>query len=170
MHLTGKHLNYYYICHRKLWLFHHGVSFQQTHEHVQDGTLLHLTAYPQRAKRFREVQLGGIKIDFYDPHDRVIHEIKRSDKMRPASVAQLQYYLLVLERHGVLGATGVLEYPRLRRTEAVTLTDDARATLTAAEAAIEVLVGQPCPPTIRKPICKQCSYYDFCYAGEAELP
>ena len=53
MHLTGKHINYFHICHRKLWLFDHGVSFQQTHEHVQDGTLLHLTAYPQRAKRFR---------------------------------------------------------------------------------------------------------------------
>ena len=98
MHLTGKHINYFHICHRKLWLFDHGVSFQQTHEHVQDGTLLHLTAYPQRAKRFREVQLGGIKIDFYDPVDRVVHEIKRSDKMEAASVAQLQYYLRVLER------------------------------------------------------------------------
>ena len=167
MHLTGKHINYFHICHRKLWLFHHGVSFQQTHEHVQDGTLLHLTAYPQRAKRFREVQLGGIKIDFYDPVDRVVHEIKRSDKLEAASVAQLQYYLRVLERHGVAGPTGVLEYPKLRRTQAVVLTEADRAAVEVWEAGVaEVVARAQCPLVINKPLCKQCSYYDFCYSGE----
>ena len=55
-----------------------------------DGTLLHQTAYPQRAQRYREIQIEGIKIDFYDPQARVVHEIKRSTKMEAASVAQLQ--------------------------------------------------------------------------------
>ncbi len=167
MHLTGKHINYYHICHRKLWLFDHGLSFQHEHANVQDGTLLHLTAYPQRAKRFREVQIDGIKIDFYDPVDRVVHEIKRSNKLEAASVAQLQYYLRVLERHGVPEPTGLLEYPTLRRTQPVVLTDDDRAAIDAWEVGIAEVTGRPqCPPVINKPFCKQCSYYDFCYAGE----
>jgi CRISPR-associated exonuclease Cas4 len=43
MGITGKHINYYHICHRKLWLFHNGISFQQTHDNVADGMLLHQT-------------------------------------------------------------------------------------------------------------------------------
>lgn len=167
MHLTGKHINYYHICHRKLWLFHNGISFQHTHDNVADGSLLHQTSYPQRAARYREVQLDGIKIDFYDPQDRVIHEIKRSDKLEHASIAQLQYYLYVLERHGVQEPTGLLEYPKLRQTQTVTLTDADRVAIPQWELAIEQLVSQPdCPPVINKPLCKQCSYYEFCYVAE----
>ena len=167
MHLTGKHINYFHICHRKLWLFDHGLSFQQDHAHVQDGLLLHETAYPQRAKRYREIQLDGIKIDFYDPVDRVVHEIKRSPKMHAASVAQLQYYLRVLERHGVASPTGLLEYPKIRRTETVVLTEADRAAIETWEAGVAEVTRRPqCPPVLDKPICRQCSYYDFCYAGE----
>lgn len=167
MHLTGKHINYYHICHRKLWLFDSGLSFQQDNAHVQEGTLLHLTAYPQRAKRFREIQLDGIRIDFYDPVDRVVHEIKRSNKLEDASVAQLQYYLRVLERHGVPGPTGVLEYPKLRRTQKVVLTDADRAAIDTWEAGVAEVASRPqCPPVINKPFCKQCAYYEFCYVAE----
>lgn len=167
MRITGKHVNYYHICHRKLWLFHHGISFQQTHDNVADGTLLHQTAYPQRAQRYREIQIEGIKIDFYDPHDRVVHEIKRSNKLEEASVAQLQFYLLTLERHGVVEPTGLLEYPKIRRVEKVVLTEADRLAIAEWEVVIEQLVAQEtCPPVINKPFCKNCSYYDFCYSGE----
>lgn len=167
MRITGKHVNYYHICHRKLWLFHHGIGFQQTHDNVADGTLLHQTAYPQRAQRYREIQIEGIKIDFYDPVTRVVHEIKRSNKLEEASVAQLQFYLLTLERHGVAEPTGLLEYPKIRRVEKVGLTDADRAAIAEWERAIEQLVAQEtCPLVINKPFCKNCSYYDFCYSGE----
>lgn len=167
MRITGKHINYYHICHRKLWLFDSGISFQQEHANVQDGSLLHETAYPQRAARFREIQIEGIKIDFYDPHERVVHEIKRSDKMEPASIAQLQYYLLVLERHGVQGPTGILEYPKIRRTQTVVLTAADRVAIETWEAGVaDITTREQCPPVINKSFCKQCAYYDFCYVGE----
>jgi len=167
VHLTGKHINYYHICHRKLWLFDHGVSFQQTHDNVADGSLLHETAYPQRAARYREVQFGGIKIDFYDPQTRTVHEIKRSDKLEAASIAQLKYYLVVLERHGVVGPTGLLEYPKLRRTLPVALTATDRAAVAEWEAGAAAITSRAeCPTVINKPLCKNCSYYEFCYAGE----
>lgn len=89
--------------------------------------------------------------------------------MELASIAQLQYYLLILERHGVQGPTGLLEYPKIRRTETVVLTDADRSAIAQWETAIVALVEQAtCPATINKPFCKNCSYYDFCYVGEGD--
>ncbi len=167
-HPTGKHINYYHICHRKLWLFDHGISMQHGSEAVQDGDLLHKTAYPTRAARYREIQIEGIKIDFYDPQERVVHEIKRSEKLLPAQIAQTQFYLYVLGRHGIAGATGLLEFPKQRRTEvvpALTAADEMR--IAGWLATIGQVVAGACPAVINRPICKECAYYEFCYAGEA---
>ena len=166
--ITGTKVAYYHICLRKLWLFDRDVQMEHTSEVVEDGSLLHLSAYPQRAERYRELQFEGIKIDFYDPKDKLVHEIKRSNKMHAASVAQVKYYLYILERHGIPGVTGLLEYPTQRQTEEVFLTDADRAEILQWEAAIEKLTADdaPCPPVINKPFCRQCAYYDFCYVQE----
>lgn len=31
-----------------------------------------------------------------------------------------------------------------------------------------IIARETCPPLVRMPICKRCSYYDFCYATENE--
>jgi len=47
------------------------------------------------------------------------------------------------------------------------LTDADRLAIAEWEVAIKQLVAQEsCPPVIKKPFCKNCSYYDFCYSGE----
>ena len=51
---------------------------------VADGKLLHETSYPQRSDKYSEIEIGGSKIDFYDAKNKVIHELKRSDKMETA--------------------------------------------------------------------------------------
>ena len=77
MQITGTHINYYFICHRKLWLFANGIQMEQTSDLVFEGKLIHETSYPQRSAKYEEVQIGGIKVDFYDTKNKVIHEIKK---------------------------------------------------------------------------------------------
>ena len=48
---------------------------------MYDGKLIHEDSYPQRSERYEEIAIEGIKVDYYDAKRRVIHEIKRSDKI-----------------------------------------------------------------------------------------
>lgn len=167
MNLTATHINYYHICHRKLWLFANGINMEQNSEMVADGKLLHETSYPQRAEKYSEIEIGGSQIDFYDAKNKVIHEIKRSDKMEEAHEWQLKYYILLLERNGIEGVTGILEYPKLRETKNISLTESDREYLSFVQNRIpEITENELCPPLLNAKICKRCSYYDFCYCSE----
>ncbi len=167
MNITGTHFNYYQVCKRKLWLFANGLNMEHTSDLVYDGKLIHQTSYPQRSERYEELEMGGIKIDFYDARNRVIHEIKRSDKIERAHEWQVKYYIYVLEKTGVDGVSGILEYPTLRHTAQVTLSDDDRVTIEEMERDIEKIVhSETCPPVINAKLCKSCSYYEFCYVNE----
>jgi CRISPR-associated exonuclease Cas4 len=167
MNITATHINYYHLCHRKLWLFSNGIQMEHTSGTVYEGKLIHESSYPQRAEKYTELAMEGIKIDYYDTLRKVVHEVKKSDKMEQAHIAQVKYYLYVLERNGIEGATGVLEYPKLRQTEEVCLTDEDRTQIPLWEQQIQRIVEEEnCPEVINKKICKSCSYYEFCYVGE----
>jgi CRISPR-associated exonuclease Cas4 len=170
MQITGTHFNYYLICHRKLWLFANGIEMEQNHEHVLDGKLLHETAYSDRAKKFREVELDGIKLDFYDPAEKVIHEIKRSNKVEQAHRWQVKYYIYRLKQSGVEGVTGLLEYPTLRQTEIVTLSQEEQQQISTMEKNIIEIINRPEAPALikQKSFCRKCAYFDFCYSAEGE--
>ena len=98
MNITGTHLNYYQVCKRKLWLFANQINMEHTSDLVYEGKLIHEESYPQRSSKYEEVELNGIKVDFYDPRNKVIHEIKKSNKVERAHELQLKYYLCVFER------------------------------------------------------------------------
>lgn len=165
--MTGTHFNYYYVCPRKLWLFANGINMEHTSDLVAEGKLIHEKSYPQRPERYEELEIDGIKLDFYDARNRVIHEIKKSNKVEEAHRWQLKYYIHVLERNGVEGVSGILEYPTLRQTEKIELTDNDRTKIAEIEQEIEqLLASDVCPPCINSKICRQCSYYDFCYVEE----
>ena len=51
---------------------------------VLEGRLIHEDSYPQRSGKYEEIELDGIKVDFYDPKRKVIHEIKKSNKVEAA--------------------------------------------------------------------------------------
>ena len=111
MNINGIYFNYYQVCKRKLWLFANGINMEHTSDTVYDGKLLHETSYPQRAERYEEmlisveyedVTLFG-KIDYFDARNKVIHEIKRSDKVEEAHIRQVKFYLWLLEFNGVDG-------------------------------------------------------------------
>jgi len=166
MNITGTHFNYYLICRRKLWLFASGIQMEHTSDAVYEGKLIHETSYPQRSDRFKEIELDGIKLDFFDARNNVVHEIKKSDKREEAHIWQLKYYLYVLEKNGV-AATGVLEYPKLRKTEEVLLSQPDREYIKEALSEIQKIIETETAPG-RLPVshCRNCSYFDFCYAGE----
>ncbi|MDO5665188.1 MAG: CRISPR-associated protein Cas4 [Bacteroidia bacterium] len=175
MSLTATHINYFVLCRRKLWLFANGINMEHTSDIVYDGKLLHETSYPQRAERNEEMLISaeyeGIplfgQIDYFDARTNTVHETKRSNKVEEAHTRQLKFYLWLLELNGVENVSGLLEYPKLRKTDEVYLTDEDREILKKSVIEINSLIqSETCPPTINTKICKSCSYYDFCYTSE----
>lgn len=169
MTITGTHFNYFQLCRRKLWLFANGINMEHESDLVYEGKLLHESAYPQRTSKYEEVEIGGIKVDYYDAKRKVIHEIKKSNKVDHAHEWQLKYYIYVFEQHGITGVSGMLEYPLLRKTENITLSDTDRDKIRHMMSDITDVIGWPtCPPLEKKGICRNCSYFEFCYTNEKE--
>ena len=165
--VTGTQFNYYLICHRKLWLFSSGINMEHTSDLVYEGRLIHETSYPQRSERYTEIEFDGIKIDFFDPKNKVIHEIKKSDSHEEAHEWQAKYYIYVLERNGVEGVTGILEYPKLRETREVILSEPDREEIREIVRNIEkIITSDNCPERLKISKCKNCSYFDFCWSEE----
>lgn len=171
MAVTPTHLTYYLICHRKLWLHANGITMEQTSDTVAEGKLISETTYAHRASRFTELDLGVAKIDFYDAKNRVVHEVKKSNKLEHAHIWQVKYYIYLLGKMGVDGVTGLLEYPRLRTTETVELSQADAEYIESAVREIEILIaGNECPQRVAKKVCRACSYQDFCWVGEEAGP
>jgi CRISPR-associated exonuclease Cas4 len=169
MQTTGTHINYYFVCHRKLWLFANGINMEHTSDLVAEGKLIHENSYPFRSDKYTEIELDGIKIDYYDARNHVVHEVKKSKSHEEAHEWQVKYYLYVLKQNGVDDATAILEYPKLRKTMEVYLMEEDETKIAKMKNEIEMLVAsESCPPPINKSKCKNCSYFDFCYSGEDE--
>ena len=167
MQITGTHFNYYFTCKRELWLFANGMQMEHTSELVEMGKLIHETSYPQRSEKYSEIEIDGIKIDYYDAKNKVVHEIKKSDSHEEAHEWQVKYYIYVLERNGMKGVTGILEYPKLRETSEVILNDVDREAIAKFEKDIErIITSETCPEKLEQKRCKHCSYFDFCWSGE----
>lgn len=142
---------------------------ESTSDVVYEGKLIHESSYPQRSERYEEVEIEGVKVDYFDAKHNVIHEIKKSNKVEQAHEWQLKYYIYVFERNGIEGCTGVLEYPTIRQTSQVVLTDEDRQMIVEMEEKIKGIIDSDlCPTLSKKRLCKSCSYYDFCYSNEPE--
>ena len=165
MHITGTHFNYYQVCRRKLWLFANGIGMEHTSDLVYAGKLIHEESYPQRSEKYEEIEMDGIKVDYYDAKNKVIHEIKKSDKVEKAHEWQLKYYIYVFEHNGIEGVKGILEYPVLRKKDEIVLSEVDRDKLKEMEKEItNIIENETCPPLEKKKLCKNCSYFDFCYS------
>lgn len=164
--ITATHLNYYHICKHKLWLHAHGMGMEHTSSLVAEGKVLHNTSYAQRPQKYREVLLGGSKIDFYDPKKKVIHEVKRSDAMHSVDTWQIKYYIWLFEQYGILEVTGKIEYPYLRETMKIVLEEKDKIYIQKIiQEAKNIILAKSAPQRIRKPICEKCAYHDFCWVS-----
>lgn len=170
MRITATLMNLYHVCKREMWLHANGIRFEHTSDLVFEGRLIHEDSYPQRSVKYEEIELDGIKVDYYDPKRKVIHEIKKSNKVEAAHMWQLKYYIYVFEKNGIDGVTGILEYPALRKTQEVVLSDMDREQIKEMEVDIQRIISDnSCPSLQKKSICKNCSYFDFCYSQEEEV-
>lgn len=159
--ITGVMIYYYFICKRKLWYFCHQINMEDNNENVQLGKLLDENSYKRDDKH---IQIDGvINIDFI--HDnRELHEIKKSRAVEEAGIWQLKYYLYYLEERGVKGIKGRIDYPLLKRTMEVALSDEDRNVLGDVIKDINILKKQNMVPQLdKKKICNKCAYYDLCY-------
>lgn len=158
--VTGTEINYYFICRRKLWFFCHQVQMEWESEAVEIGKSVHETSYLRKRK---EIELEGIKIDWFEKNARLIHEVKKSKKMEESHIWQLKYYLFRLKELGV-EVEGRLDYPLLRRTENVTLCEEDEEKLFHLMKEIEAIIAAEKPPEAeRKTFCKKCSYFELCF-------
>ena len=170
MQITGTHFNYYQVCHRKLWLFGNGINMEHTSDLVAEGKLIHENSYPFRSEKYCEIEIEGVKIDYYDSKNKVVHEIKKSQSHEEAHEWQVKYYIYVLMRNGVDHVKGILEYPTLRQTLPIEMSEEDESTITIMRQQIETIVAsEMCPPLLHAKKCKNCAYYEFCYSGEEEV-
>ena len=161
---TATQIHYYHLCHRKLWLFSNGIHMEQTSSLVAEGKFIHETTYTDRANKYKELDFGYVKIDHYDAKNKVIHEVKKSSKLEFAHIAQLKYYIYVLLENGIGNVTGLLEYPKLRKTKQVELTQADIVAIEQWKKAIgEIIEQERCPPVVEKVYCKRCAYYEYCF-------
>lgn len=159
--VTGTEFNYYYICHRKLWLFSHGIQMEQESDNVLLGKLIDENSYPRQKK---EILIDGIiKIDFMD--EDAVHEVKKSDKMEDAHIGQVLYYIYCLRQKGVDIRKGVINYPKQKRTTEVEITSEKEQEIEKVIKEVKMIEAMDTPPDIlNSRICKKCGYEDFCYA------
>jgi CRISPR-associated exonuclease Cas4 len=158
---TGIEINYYFICHKKLWWFAHGVQMEQGHDRVRLGKIVHEESYQRRRK---EIDIDGkIVLDWRE--DGCIHEVKLSDKMEDAHEMQLLYYLYYLKLKGVEGLRGQIDYPKLRQTKIVELDEKNELKIEQALEEIKRIVELTRPPEVKwMKICRSCSYSELCWS------
>jgi len=159
---SGTHIHYYFVCKRKLWLFAHSLSMEQTSEEVSLGRLIHETAYPREKKEFTA---PGVKIDILREREGelIVGEVKKSSKSIKSATMQLTYYLWRLKQDGI-EAKGELLVPEERKKISVELTEKAERELQEAFREIYQIISQESPPLpVKIPFCRNCAYREFCW-------
>ena len=159
--ITGLMVYYYEVCKRKLWYFVNEIQLEKNNSNVILGKLLEENTYTRDEKK---INIDGvINIDFIRSK-KVLHEIKKSNSIEPASLLQVQYYLYYLEKKGLIGLKEILDYPLLKQTVEVNLTDEDRENLDNIIIGIKEILRKESPPALeKKGICKKCAYFDLCF-------
>lgn len=159
--ITGLMVYYYEVCKRKLWYFVNEIQLEENNSNVILGKLLEENTYTRDEKK---INIDGIiNIDFIRSK-KILHEIKKSNSIEPASLLQVQYYLYYLEKKGLIGLKGILDYPLLKQTVEVNLTGEDRENLDNIIIGIKEILRKESPSTLeKKSICKKCAYFDLCF-------
>lgn len=118
--ITGVMIYYYFVCKRKLWYFCHDIRMETENEDVMLGKILDESSYKKKDKHVNIDDI--INIDFISEH-KELHEIKKSKAVEDAGIWQVKYYLYYLQKRGVSGLKGKIDYPLLKKSIIVELSE-----------------------------------------------
>ena len=162
VNITGTHIEYYHFCKRQLWLFMHQINMEQESDIVKMGKLIHENSYDRKVK---EIKIGeNIVLDHLDVKEKIIHEVKKSNKMENAHQWQLKYYLYCLREHGIEDFKGQLNYPKLKKVTDIELTNDDIGKIEEVIRDIQKIYADKIPKESKKKACLKCAYYEYCFS------
>lgn len=169
LHIGGTEVHYYVLCPRKLWWFSHGLEQEHVgsgnvgQENVALGQLLHETSYPDKQQHKNVLIDDLLRLDFTD--SGAVHEVKKSRGAQKATRFQLLYYLYYLKHEKGIETSGVIDYPKERRREEVTLTPELEEEVERIIKGVRETRDLPVPPLVPEPmsICKKCAYQELCW-------
>jgi len=157
---NGIKVNYLYVCERKLWLFDRGIQMESKSDKVLMGKLLGEHSYPGESKKDLLID-NLINIDIVG--DDQIREVKYSNRLAHADRIQILYYLYYLKQLGI-EKKGIINYPKMRKKEEITLTPEAEKEVEQALLNIQKILIMDKPPELKKkPYCSRCAYFEFCW-------
>lgn len=137
--ITGVMIYYYFVCKRKLWYFCHEINMESENENVQLGKLLDEKSYERDEKHINIDNV--INIDFIREHQE-LHEIKKSKAIEEAGIWQVKYYLYYLEKRGVKNIKGKIDYPLMKKSLVVELSEQDREKLKSINTAFINYISQ----------------------------
>jgi CRISPR-associated exonuclease Cas4 len=157
----GTIINYYFVCHTKLWLFANKINLEDNSEDVRIGKVLH----ELNEDKVSEVSIENIKVDKITK-DYVI-EVKKSDSDLEAGKWQLLFYLYRLKQKGIVkkGRLEVFERKKgERKRYEVVLDGESEEKLVELLEDIEKIIKSPSPQNpVFENKCKKCAYYEYCF-------
>lgn len=159
--ITGVMIYYYFVCHRKLWYFINEINMENENEDVMLGKLLDENSYKRDDKHINIDNV--INIDFIKAN-RELHEIKKSKAIEEAGIWQVKYYLYYFKQRGVSDMKAKIDYPLLKKSIIIELTDEDEVHLQEIISQIINIKGLMYPPVFEsKKICSKCAYHDLCF-------
>src|SRR3989344_2896253 len=149
MNPTATHINYFFTCKRKLWLFSRKIQLEHESDLVKIGKIHH-EDFEKDA-----VQIENIKID--QLKDGKVFELKKKNTAPDAAKFQVLYYLYTLKEKGI-STTGLIKYKENNRVEEVELTPENEAILKSSIEDIKQICSLDMPQEAKRiKYCKNCS-------------
>ena len=158
--ITGVMIYYYFVCKRKLWYFCHDIRMETENEDVMLGKILDESSYKKKDKHVNIDDI--INIDFISEH-KELHEIKKSKAVEDAGIWQVKYYLYYLQKRGVSGLKGKIDYPLLKKSIIVELSEkDVEILERIITEITDIKHHEIMPVSGNSKLCKKCAYHDLC--------
>ncbi len=163
MRITGIMVQYYVACKRELWFFINQINMNYDDDNIAIGRHIHEASYGEEKKNVLIDET--INLDFVKRKGNlIVFEIKKSSKLEEPVRYQLYYYLYYLKHNKNISAKGKLVYPKEKKTEEIELNEKIENEIEEIINGIHEISELANPPAaIRKPYCKNCTYYELCW-------